>query len=140
MAETIETTPEITPEIIPENETIPEPESPAVEPAPKKRGRPKGAPDKAPRKKKITIVEEPIAPASDAQASKPEKAPSGVAKSAPTQPIPEPEPPKPEPEPPSPRSTLQAASQHILQLQHLRDSARKTHLQDMHTKNLHRLI
>ena len=40
-----------------------EPAAPVVEekpPEPKKKGRPAGAKDRAPRKKKITIVEEPV--------------------------------------------------------------------------------
>ena len=109
------------------------------EPEPKKKGgRPAGAKDKAPRtRKKITIVEEPLEP------PVPE-----------TPPEPEAPPPKPTPkalprlnvsfephveieEPPSPRTVMKSASLSILQLRHLTDRARKTHLQDMHTKKLH---
>ena len=111
----------------------------AAEPK-KKAGRPAGAKDKAPRtRKKITIVEEPLEP----------PAPE-------TPPEPEAPPPKPTPkalpklnvsfephveieEPPSPRTVMKSASLSILQLRHLTERARKTHLQDMHTKKLHSL-
>ena len=142
MAETIETTPE-TNETIPEKEeTIPEkmeikpaaPE-PTTDPAPKRRGRPKGAPDKAPRKKKITIIEEPIA-RPEAQSS--QEAP------APPKPAPRPAPvhvhvPAPAPEPPSPRTTMREAARHILELQNLKNTMRKTYLQNAYTKDLHTL-
>ena len=125
-----------------------EPQAPILEepptPAPKKKaGRPAGAKDKAPRtRKKITIVEEPLEPPA------PETPPEEL--EAP------PPPPKPTPkalprlnvsfetpaeieEPPSPRTVMKTASLSILQLRHLTERARKTHLQDLHTKKLHSL-
>jgi len=148
MAETIETTPE-TMENIPENmESIPEkkesiPEiiqEKASDPEPKKRGRPKGAPDKAPRKKKIVIVEEALQP-EEPEPPAPKPAPMTAAKaSSSTEPPPSPGMHLHEPEPPSPRTTLREASRHILQLQTLRDVARKSHLSSLYTKGLHSLI
>ena len=117
-----------------------EPPAPIVEPAApekKKRGRPSGVKDRVPRKKKVTIVEEPL------------EAPP---------PPPEPETPKPrkpapkatprfdvsvEPhveidDPPSPRSVLRSASMNILQLRELTERAKKAHLEEQYTKKLHR--
>ena len=77
---------------------------PSVEPPvsaePKKKGRPAGAKDRAPRKKKITIVEEPLRQALQEleEASRPEPLPA-----APSVPAPEEEEP---PEPDSPRTGL----------------------------------
>ena len=138
MAETIETTPET-------NETIPEKEEqtveitpaapePTADPAPKKRGRPKGAPDKTPRKKKIVIEEVPIMP------PEPEASPQPtVARKPKPKPTPVPTPRDPTP-PPSPRSILREASRNILQLHTLRDVARRSHLMEAYTKNLHSLV
>ena len=142
MAETIETMPETMPatiDNIPEKEEKPETTpvaEPSAEPAPKKRGRPKGAPDKAPRKKKIVIVEQ---PAETSEASTARVAPETVKPAAQVAP-PESPPVKTEPEPPSPRSLMREASKHILQLQTLRDVARRNILQNAYTKNLHSLI
>ena len=143
MAETIETIPETKETIPATNESTPEqkesiPETP-VQPEPKKRGRPKGAPDKAPRKKKIVIVEE--APKPEVPEPPAEPAPTRAAKaSSSTEPPPSPGMHLHEPEPPSPRTTLREASRHILQLQTLRDVARKSHLSSLYTKGLHSLI
>jgi hypothetical protein len=138
MAETMETTPET-------NETIPEKEEqlaeitpaapePTADPAPKKRGRPKGAPDKAPRKKKIVIEEVPITP------PEPEPIPQPTVARKPKQKTtPEPTPREPTP-PPSPRAIMREASRNILQLHPLRDIARKSHLMEAYTKNLHSLV
>ena len=54
-----------TEDVVPKTEELVEKNSPVVEapPAKNKGGRPAGAKDKAPRKKKIVIVEEPIAKA-----------------------------------------------------------------------------
>ena len=155
MAETIETTPETMENIPATNESIPAttestpatkesiPETHA-DPEPKKRGRPKGAPDKAPRKKKIVIVEEalqPEEPEPPAPKPAPKPAPMTAAKaSSSTEPPPSPGMHLHEPEPPSPRTTLREASRHILQLQTLRDVARKSHLSSLYTKGLHSLI
>ena len=139
MAETIETMPE-TKESIPEKEeTIPD--NPAIEaPTPKKRGRPKGAADKAPRKKKITIVEEPVIRRAPETAQSSHEAPPTARQAEPAPaPVPAPAPPTHEPEPPSPRTTLREASQHILQLQRLKDTTRKAYLAEAYTKKLHRL-
>ena len=133
MAETIETMPETT-ETIPEKEEAVS-ENPHVEPTPKKRGRPKGAPDKAPRKKKIVIVEEAVV------RKAPERAQSSHETPPPRQaePVVVHAPPPEPPQPPSPRTTLREASQHILQLQNLRDTTRRAHLGELFTRKLHRL-
>ena len=117
-------------------------ESPVAEPAAKKRGRPKGAADKAPRapKKKAVVVEEPIH--KEPEPPEPEKTPEKPKKTRAPRPKTEAvaEPPTPtearEPDPPSPRTTLRDAAHHILQLQSLRTSARRTHLADACTRNL----
>ncbi len=118
------------------------------EPEPKKKGgRPAGAKDKAPRtRKKITIVEEPLEHARETppeEPSQPKPAPKvlprhcqGTAKVLPRLNVSF-EPPAEIEEPPSPRSIMKSASLCILQLRHLTERARKTHLQDMHTKKLH---
>ena len=117
-------------------------ESLAAEPAAKKRGRPKGAADKAPRapKKKAVVVEEPIH--KEPEPPEPEKTPEKPKKTRAPRPKTEAvaAPPTPtearEPDPPSPRTTLRDAAHHILQLQSLRTSARRTHLADAYTRNL----
>ena len=120
-------------------------ESLAAEPAEsaaKKRGRPKGAADKAPRapKKKAVVVEEPIH--KEPEPPEPEKTPEKPKKTRAPRPKTEAvaAPPTPtearEPDPPSPRTTLRDAAHHILQLQSLRTSARRTHLADAYTRNL----
>ena len=137
-------------------------ESPAAESAAKKRGRPKGAADKAPRapKKKAVVVEEPMhkepekPPEPEKTPEKPKRtrAPRPKTEAAPqaSQPsrgrpsssgnLPEEARHTPtearEPDPPSPRTTLRDAAHHILQLQSLRTSARRTHLADAYTRNL----
>ena len=120
-----------------------EPAAPVVEekpPEPKKKGRPAGAKDRVPRKKKITIVEEPLEVAPEPV----EAAPKARAKATPKAPPEEPPTPLPrhhvsfeEPTPPSPRTMLREASKHILNLRTLADQARRTHLQDIYTKKLH---
>ena len=110
-----------------------------VEPVePKKRGRPAGAKDRAPRKKKVDIIEEPIAEPT-------------------VEPIVEPVPQKAKkaslprldadfekneivlPPPPSPRTVLREASRHILELKRLEGSSRRANLYEMYSRNLHRL-
>ena len=130
-------------EVLEKNEPIVEASKPVVEPAPKKKGgRPAGAKDKAPRKKKITIVEEPLE-------VEPEPEPEPVAKEAPKPKV------KPAPkalprldvsfeapveeEPPTPRTIMRTASMNILQLHRLTERARKTHLGEAYTKKLHSL-
>ena len=121
-------------------------ESLAAEPAEsaaKKRGRPKGAADKAPRapKKKAVVVEEPIHKEPE-KPPEPEKTPEKPKRTRAPRPKTEAvaAPPTPtearEPDPPSPRTTLRDAAHHILQLQSLRTSARRTHLADAYTRNL----
>ena len=110
-----------------------------VEPVePKKPGRPAGAKDRAPRKKKVDIIEEPIAEPT-------------------VEPIVEPVPQKAKkaslprldadfekneivlPPPPSPRTVLREASRHILELKRLESSSRRANLYEMYSRNLHRL-
>ena len=136
MAETIETMPETnetTPEKVEEN-APPTPEN-VEEPAPNKRGRPKGASDKAPRKKKITIVETPIVrePEVESAAQSSHETPAPKVKAKPQAPPME----VAAPAPPSPRTTMREASKNILQLQTLRDFARKSHLMNAYTQGLH---
>ena len=116
------------------------PPAPIVEdPEPKKKGgRPAGAKDKAPRtRKKITIVEEPLehtreTPPEEETLPPPKPKPKDLPKlHVAFEPHVEIE------EPPSPRTVMKSASISILQLRHLTERARKTHLQDMHTKKLH---
>ena len=104
----------------------------------KKGGRPAGAKDKAPRtRKKITIVEEPLEPPVPETPPEPEAPPpKPTPKALPKQNVSFETPAEIE-EPPSPRTVMKSASLSILQLRHLTDRARKTHLQDMHTKKLH---
>ena len=130
-------------EVLEKSEPIVEASKPVVEPAPKKKGgRPAGAKDKAPRKKKITIVEEPLE-------AEPEPEPEPVVKEAPKPKV------KPAPKalprldvsfeapveeaPPTPRTIMRTASMNILQLHRLTERARKTHLGEAYTKKLHSL-
>ena len=115
------------------------PPAPIVEEAkPKKQaGRPAGAKDKAPRtRKKITIIEEPLEPPAPEQPEEPKAPPKPTPKALPRLNVSF-EPPVEIEEPPSPRTVMKSASLSILQLRHLTERARKTHLQDMHTKKLH---
>ena len=126
-------------EVVPkteENSPVIEKNSPIVEaPAAKsKGGRPAGAKDKAPRKKKIVIVEEPIA-----------KAPVEIEKPKPQpEPVKEPvrrevqfqEPTRAQEEPPSPRTIIRQSANHMLEFKRLNDAARKTHLQHAYTRRL----
>ena len=118
-----------------------EPPAPIVEPAApeKKRGRPAGAKDRAPRKKKkVTIVEEPLEalpPPPEPETPKPRTNPApkaiprlDVSFEAPAE----------IEEPPSPRSVLRSASMNILQLRELTKRAKKSHLEELYTKKLHR--
>lgn len=104
-------------------------ETPPPDPIPEKakKGRPAGAKDRAPRKKKITIVEEPLAAPQEPSSS------SVVETERP--------PPAAEPmvvvAPPSPRTALREASQHMINLRQMSDRMRKSHLQETYTKKLH---
>ena len=114
-----------------------EPAAPIIEESPpevKKKGRPAGAKDRAPRKKKITVVEEPLevepppkvrvkAPV----ASEPETPKLPRHKVAFEVPL----------EPPSPRTQLREATKHVMNVRMLSESARKAHLQELYTKKLH---
>ena len=130
-------------EVLEKSEPLVEASESVVEPAPKKKGgRPAGAKDKAPRKKKITIVEEPLE-------VEPEPEPEPVAKEAPKPKV------KPAPKalprldvsfeapveeaPPTPRTIMRTASISILQLHNLTQRARKAHLGEAYTKKLHSL-
>jgi len=134
-------------EVLEKNEPLVKASEAVVEPAPKKKGgRPAGAKDKAPRKKKITIVEEPLEPQPSPE---PEPEPEPVAKEAPKPKV------KPAPKalprldvsfeapveeaPPTPRTIMRTASMNILQLHRLTERARKTHLGEACTKKLHSL-
>ena len=118
-----------------ENSPVIERNSPIVEApvAKSKGGRPAGAKDKAPRKKKIVIVEEPIA-----------KAPVEIEKpKPPPTPVKEPvrrevqfEEPVAQEEPPSPRTIIRQSANHMLELKRLNDAARKNHLQNAYTRRL----
>ena len=113
-----------------------EPPAPIVEPAApeKKRGRPSGAKDRAPRKKKVTIVEEPLEappPPQEPETPKPRTKPAPKA-------IPQSDVPAQIEEPPSPRSVMRSAGRSILQLRELTERAKKAHLEDQYTKKLHR--
>ena len=101
---------------------------------PKKRGRPSGAKDRAPRKKKVTVVEEPLPappPAPQVQEPEPPKAMKPAPKAAPKVSL---EPPV--EEPPSPRTVMRSASMNILQLRELTERTRRLHLQETFTKKL----
>ena len=116
--------------------------------APKKMGRPAGAKDRAPRKKKITIVEEPLAvvETQPERAESPKRAPPQQ-KAPPPIPVVElaPEPraggvrgaPEGSGEAaPSPRTVLREASRNILELKRLESSARKTNLREIYSRGL----
>ena len=109
-----------------------------------KGGRPAGAKDKAPRKKKLTIVEEPLIveppapPAPKPEAIRPKALPKPKPQAAlPSSSLTFEEPVVEEPEPPSPRTIIRESSKNIMQLKHLADAARKTYLQDVYTQKLH---
>ena len=125
-----------TEDVVPKTEEPVEKNSPVVEApvAKNKGGRPAGAKDKAPRKKKIVIVEEPIA-----------KAPVEIEKPKPQlEPVKEPvrrevqfqEPARAQEEPPSPRTIIRQSANHMLELKRLNDAARKTPLQSAYTRRL----
>ena len=109
--------------------------SPIEAPEPKKKGRPAGSKDRAPRKKKLTIVEEPIGPEPPPEVvqPKPKAQPKQQALPLSTLTFEEPA----VEEPPSPRTIMREASKTLMQLKHLSDTARKTHLGEMYTKKLH---
>ena len=102
-------------------ETTPKPKA-----EPKKTGRPAGAKDKLPRNKKIEIVEEKLA----------SREPAAVEAPVQVQHVQES---RIEYEPPSPRTTLREASRHILELQRLNISTRKSYLESTYTKGLRSL-
>ena len=117
-----------------------EPPAPIVEPAApeKKRGRPSGVKDRVPRKKKVTIVEEPLeAPPPPPEPETPKPRTKPAPKAIPRSDV-SVEPPAQIKEPPSPRSVLRSASMNILQLRELTERAKKAHLEETYTKKLHR--
>ena len=123
-------------DIVAEKEEPPAPivEEPAAHE--KKRGRPSGAKDRAPRKKKVTVVEEPLhapPPAPPVQEPETPKATKPAPKATPKVSL---EPPV--EEPPSPRTVMRSASMNILQLRELTERAKKAHLEEQYTKKLHR--
>ena len=99
-----------------------------------KGGRPAGAKDKAPRKKKIVIVEEPIAKA-PVEIEEPTPQPK-PAKELVRREVQFEEPARAQEEPPSPRTIIRQSAGHMLELKRLNDSARKTHLQNTYTRRL----
>ena len=126
-------------EVVPkteENSPVIEKNSPIVEaPAAKsKGGRPAGAKDKAPRKKKIVIVEEPIAKA-PVEIEKPKPQPEPV-KELVRRDVQFEEPARAHEEPPSPRTIIRQSASHMLELKRLNDTARKNHLQNAYTRRL----
>ena len=125
----VSTTPDnvsTTPEKVPDN-TATSPTNPAAEDAaPKKKGRPKGASDKQPRKKTVKIVVEALV-----QPDLPEPAASPAP--APAAAVTPPE------EELTPRTILRLASRHILELNRLQTSARKSQLGEMYSRGLRRL-
>ena len=118
-----------------EEKVAPAPTIQAEVAEPKKKGRPAGAKDRAPRKKKLTIVEEPIVPEPPPEVvqPKPKAQPKQQALPLSTLTFEEPA----VEEPPSPRTIMREASKTLMQLKHLSDTARKTHLGEMYTKKLH---
>ena len=136
MSEEVATTPdntattseavETTPQKAPDNAAT-SPTNPAAEDAaPKKKGRPKGAADKQPRKKAVKIVEEalvhPYLPEPSAT-SAPAPAPASAAVTPPEEEL-------------TPRTILRLASRHILELNRLQTSARKSQLGEIYTRGL----
>ena len=124
-----------TEDVVPKTEEVVEKNSPIVEaPAAKsKGGRPAGAKDKAPRKKKIVIVEEPVAKASPEVL--PPKPVEESVKPAPVEDIKHVEP-ELVTNLPSPRSVIRESARHMLELKRLNDTARKSHLQNAYTRRL----
>jgi len=137
MSEEVATIPEKV-ETIPEkvDEKVAEPVIPEAAPAaPKKMGRPTGAKDRVQRKKKITIVEEPVAvlepPPQPERVEPPKMNPSRKQNESPPAPMVELA-----YEPPSPRTILREASRNILELKRLESSTRKTNLREIYLRGL----
>ena len=132
MSEEVATIPEKVEKL---DENVVENSTPEAAPvlAPKKMGRPAGAKDRAPRKKKITIVEEPLAVAvtEPERAEPPKTAPPQKQTAPPPSPVVELA-----PEPPSPRTVLREASRNILELKRLEGSVRKTKLREIYSRGL----
>ena len=104
----------------------------------KKRGRPSGAKDRAPRKKKVTIVEEPLeAPPPPPEPETPKPRTKPAPKATPQFDI-SVEPHAEIEDPPSPRSVMRSATMIILQLRELTERAKKAHWEEQYTKKLHR--
>ena len=142
MSEEVATIPEKVEKL---DENVVENSTPEAAPvlAPKKMGRPAGAKDRAPRKKKITIVEEPLAVAltEPERAEPPKTAPPQKQTAPPPSPVVEL---APEPRArgasdeaaPSPRTVLREASRNILELKRLEGSVRKTNLREIYSRGL----
>ena len=130
MSEEVATIPEKVEKL---DENVVENSTPEAAPvlAPKKMGRPAGAKDRAPRKKKITIVEEPLVETKPEPAESPKTAPPQKQTAPPPSPVVELA-----PEPPSPRTVLREASRNILELKRLEGSVRKTNLREIYSRGL----
>ena len=124
-----------TEDVVPKTEAVVEKNLPVVEApvAKSKGGRPAGAKDKAPRKKKIVIVEEPIAKA-PVEIERPKPQPASVKE--PVRREVQFEEPVAHEEPPSPRTIIRQSANHMLELKRLNDTARKSHLQNAYTRRL----
>ena len=136
MSEEVATIPEKVEKL---DENVVENSTPEAAPvlAPKKMGRPAGAKDRAPRKKKITIVEEPLVETKPEPADPPKMAPPQKQTAPPPSPVVELAPaPRAEEAPPSPRTVLREASRNILELKRLEGSVRKTNLREIYSRGL----
>jgi hypothetical protein len=108
-----------------------------VEPAEPKRGRgrPAGAKDTKPRKRKVTIVEEPIAKAPKV------KAPPRVEEASPPEvvaPVPAVAPPEPPPED-SPRTLQHKAAEMLIRLHRSKYDVRRTNLAEIYSAGMMRM-
>ena len=112
-------------------------EAPAEE-TKRARGRPPGARDVKPRKRKITIVEEPLATAPE---QVPEVAPNKVEAPAVQEPPPKaPEPPKPEPvQEDSPRTIQHKAAELLIRLHRSKYDVRRNTLAETYAKGMMRV-
>jgi hypothetical protein len=107
-----------------------------VEPAEPKRGRgrPAGAKDTKPRKRKVTIVEEPIAKAAPEVALEVKEPPEVV---APVPAVPE-TPPEPPPED-SPRTLQHKAAEMLIRLHRSKYDVRRTNLAEIYSAGMMRM-
>ena len=112
-------------------------EAEPVEPAEPKRGRgrPAGAKDTKPRKRKVTIVEEPIAKAAPKAAPRVEEAsaPEVVAPVAPREPPPEP------PAEDSPRTLRHKTAELLIRLHRAKYDVRRANLAETYSRGMMRM-